>query len=341
MNLTGTRYPLVQAPMAGVQGSALAAAVCQAGALGSLPAALLSPAALDAELRELGARHIGPININFFCHRMAPPDAAQEAAWRNTLAPYYAEFGLDPNAVSAGPVRKPFDVEMAQVLQVHRPAIVSFHFGLPDEALLRQLKAWGAQVWSSATTVEEALWLQAHGADAVIAQGLEAGGHRGSFLSSDDSRQLGTLALVPQVVRALRVPVIAAGGIAGAAGVRAALALGAHAVQVGTAFLLCEEATTTAVHRAALQSPQAAHTALTRLFSGRPARGIVNRLMRELGPMNAAAPEFPWASSALQPLRAHAEAQGLSDFTPLWCGQNASGCDAVKAAVMVQRLMAR
>ena len=165
----------------------------------------------------------------------------------------------------------------------------------------------------------------------IIAQGLEAGGHRGLFLNNDLSTQLGTFALLPQVVAAVDVPVVAAGGIADAAGVRAAMALGASAVQVGTAYLCCHEASTSAVHRAALQSPAAQHTALTTLFSGRPARGIVNRLMRELGPLNAAAPAFPLATAAIAPLRAAAEAQGLSDFTPLWSGQNASNARSLGA----------
>jgi nitronate monooxygenase len=194
-------------------------------------------------------------------------------------------------------------------------------------------------VLASATTVAEARWLEAHGADAVIAQGLEAGGHRGMFLSEDITTQIGTLALVPQVVQAVKLPVIAAGGIADAQGVTAALALGAAAVQIGTTYLLCEEATTSSVHRAALQSNAAHHTALTRLFSGRPARGIVNRVLRELGPMSEAPPAFPLATSAIAPLRAHWEARGSGDFSPLWAGQNASGCQAVSAAELTRKLV--
>jgi nitronate monooxygenase len=227
---------------------------------------------------------------------------------------------------------------VADVVEPFAPPVVSFHFGLPAPDLLARVKGWGSLVMSSATTVDEARWLQDHGADAVIAQGLEAGGHRGLFLSDDLSTQLGTFALLPQVVAAVDVPVIAAGGIADAAGVRAAMALGASAVQVGTAYLCCHEASTSAVHRAALLSPESAHTDLTTLFSGRPARGIVNRLMRTLGPRHPAAPAFPMATAAVAPLRAHFEALGFGDCSPLWAGQNTRGCRAVSAAEITQAL---
>lgn len=338
--LLGIELPLIQAPMAGVQGSRLAVAVGQAGALGSLPCAMLGADALRAELAALqeGLGSQRPWNLNFFCHVPPTPDAQREAAWREALAPYYAEHGIDPSGIAAGPGRNPFSAEIADLIEPFRPPVLSFHFGLPEPALLQRVKAWGVRVLASATTVEEGLWLQQHGADAVIAQGLEAGGHRGHFLSHDLTRQLGVFALVPQLVAALRVPVIAAGGIADAQGVAAAMALGAAGVQVGTAFMLCEEASTSALHRAALQSEAARHTALTTLFTGRPARGIVNRLMRELGPLNAAAPEFPLATSAIAPLRAKAEAAGSADFTSMWAGQNASGCRAQPAAQLIGAL---
>jgi nitronate monooxygenase len=336
----GTDLPVIQAPMAGVQASALAIAVCEAGGLGSLPCAMLSPEQMRAELAAIRARTDRPFNVNFFCH--APPrvDPAREAAWRQMLSPYYAAFGIDPATVGAGPGRAPFDAAYADALAEFRPPIVSFHFGLPPADALARVRAWGAKVLASATTVEEARWLEAHGVDAVIAQGVEAGGHRGNFLSDDLTTQLGTFALLPRVVAAVRVPVVAAGGIADAAGVAAARALGASAVQVGTAYLLCPEATTSALHRAALQSPQAEHTALTNLFTGRPARGIVNRLMRELGPINAAAPAFPLGTAAIAPLRAAAERAGSGDFSPLWSGQNPSGCRAVPAAEITRALAA-
>jgi nitronate monooxygenase len=215
---------------------------------------------------------------------------------------------------------------------------VSFHFGLPSADLVAFVHGWGATVLSSATTVAEARWLQDRGVDAVIAQGLEAGGHRGLFLTDDLTTQVGTFALLPQVVRAVRVPVIAAGGICDARGVAAALALGAAGVQVGTAYLRTPEADTSAVHRAALASQDAEHTALTNVFTGRPARGIVNRLVREVGPLSDLAPPFPLAATALAPLRARAEQQGSGDFSPLWAGQHAAGCRDVAAARLTREL---
>ena len=337
-SLLDIQLPIIQAPMAGVQTSALAVAVSNAGGLGSLPCAMLTLDSLRAELRAITAQTTRPYNVNFFCHTPPVPDAQQDADWRAALAPYYEAFGLDVGAIPAGPGRAPFSAEVADVVEPFRPPVVSFHFGLPPADLLARVKSWGSQVLASATTVDEARWLQAHGADAVIAQGLEAGGHRGHFLSDDLTAQMGTFALLPQIVQAVDVPVIAAGGIADAAGVAAALALGAVAAQVGTAYLLCPEATTSAVHRAALQSDAARHTALTRLFTGRPARGIVNRVMRELGPLSPVAPAFPLATAAMAPLRAHAERLGSGDFSPLWAGQNTSGCRAIGAAELTRQL---
>ncbi|MFN8492270.1 MAG: nitronate monooxygenase [Caldilineaceae bacterium] len=336
--LFGIELPIIQAPMAGVQGSALAIAVSNAGGLGSLPCAMLSLDAMRAELAAIKAQTNKPFNVNFFCHTHPAPDAEREALWRATLAPYYQEFGIDPATIPAGPGRAPFSAEAAEILSEFKPAVVSFHFGLPSTELLARVKAWGAKILSSATTVEEALWLEARGVDAIIAQGVEAGGHRGIFLSDDLTTQVGTFALVPQIVQAVKVPVIAAGGIADAKSVAAAVALGAAGVQVGTAYLLCPEVTTTAVHRAALQSEAARHTALTNLFTGRPARGIVNRIIKELGPISPAAPAFPLATAAIAPLRAKAEGQGSGDFSPLWSGQNASGCKAIPAAELTRAL---
>lgn len=337
--LLGIDLPLLQAPMAGVQGSALAIAVSSAGGLGALPCAMLGPDALRQELAAIRARTTKPFNVNFFCHTPPAPDPEREAAWRTTLAPAYTEFGIDPDTLPAGPGRRPFDEESADILATFAPPVVSFHFGLPSPELLARVRGWGAKVLSSATTVEEARWLVAHGVDAVIAQGLEAGGHRGHFLSDDLTRQMGTFALVAQIVAAVDVPVIAAGGIADAAGVAAALALGAAGVQIGTAYLLCPEATTSAVHRAALKSDSAHHTALTNLFTGRPARGIVNRFMREFGPLNDGAPQFPLATAAVAPLRTRAEALGSGAFSPLWAGQNTAGCQEMPAGQLTQRLV--
>ncbi|QTF93362.1 nitronate monooxygenase [Halomonas sp. BM-2019] len=314
MSLTqtlGITLPILQAPMAGAQGSELAIAVARAGGLGALPCAMLAPSAMAEELTAIRDATEAPINVNFFTHVPPEPDAAAMVRWHQALAPYYAEFGLDIAAVPEGPGRRPFDHETCDALAPFRPEVVSFHFGLPEAALLERVKAWGARVLASATTVAEAQWLEAHGVDAVIAQGLEAGGHRGIFLSDDLTTQLGTLALVPQVKAAVGVPVIAAGGIADARGVAAALALGAEAAR---------------------------HTALTNLYTGRPARGILTRLMRELGPMSDAAPAFPLATAAIAPLRAAAEAAGSGDFSPLWAGQNASGCREVPAAEVVAAL---
>ena len=311
--------PVIQAPMAGVQNHRLAATVCEAGGLGSLAAAMLTREGLQTELQALSAATHQPYNVNFFCHTPPSSDSARQAAWEEALSPYYREMGLDPAAIPHGPGRVPFGHDSADVLEVFRPAVVSFHFGLPAPDLLARVKGWGSLVLSSATTVQEALWLQANGADAVVAQGLEAGGHRG------------TLALLPQIVQAVQIPVIAAGGIGSAQAVMAAKALGAAGVQIGTAYLCSHEATTSALHRAALQSPAAQHTALTNLFSGRPARGIVNRLMAELGPLNKAAPAFPLATAGIAPLRAAAEAQGLTDFTPLWSGQNGQAARSLSA----------
>lgn len=336
--LLGIELPIIQAPMAGVQGAALAVAVSNAGGLGSLPCATLGLDAMRSELAAIRAQTSKPFNVNFFCHTPPTADAQREAAWRAALAPYYREFGIDAERVPSGTGRSPFSAEAADVLSEFEPPVVSFHFGLPSTELLARVRAWGAKVLASATTVDEALWLEAHGVDAIIAQGLEAGGHRGMFLSDDLTTQVGTFALIPQIVQRVRVPVIAAGGIADARGVAAALALGAAGVQVGTAYLLCPEATTSAVHRAALKSEAARHTALTNLFTGRPARGIVNRLMRELGPISDAPPAFPLAAAAIAPLRSRAESQGSGDFSPLWCGQNASGCREIPAAQLTQEL---
>ena len=340
-DLLGIELPLIQAPMAGVQGSALAIAVSNAGGLGSLPCALLALDAMKKELEAIRAQTAEPFNVNFFCHAQPAPDPGRDAVWRAALSRYYAEAAIDAADVStlpAGPVRAPFSAEAADALAAFAPPVVSFHFGLPAEPLLARVRAWGAKILSSATTVDEARWLEARGVDAIIAQGVEAGGHRGMFLSGDLSTQLGTLALVPQIVDAVKVPVIAAGGIGDARGVAAAMALGAGGVQVGTAYLLCPEATTSPVHRAALQSDGARTTAITNVLTGRPARSIVNRLVREVGPISDAAPPFPLAAAAVAPLRAQAERRGSGDFSPLWAGQNAAACRPAPAAAITRAL---
>jgi nitronate monooxygenase len=341
LRILGTELPLIQAPMAGAQGSALAIAVSNAGGLGSLPCALLTVETMRTELAAIRAGTDRPYNVNFFCHTPPSPSAEREAAWRKLLTPYFEEYGIDADSIPAGPGRAPFTGDWADALEESRPRVISFHFGLPPPQLLTRVKRWGSTILASATTVDEARWLEENGVDAVIAQGFEAGGHRGMFLSADPSTQVGTFALVPQIVRAVKVPVIAAGGIADADGVAAALALGAAGVQVGTAYLLCPESTTSAVHRAAVKSARVLETAVTNVFTGRPARGIVNRLIRELGPINRIAPEFPHATAAIAPLRAQAEARGNGDFSPLWCGKNVSGCKEIPAAELTRGLVKR
>jgi nitronate monooxygenase len=334
----GTELPIIQAPMAGAQGSALAVAVCNAGGLGSLPCALLTAQAMRDELKAIKAGTDRPFNVNFFCHVPPVPSPEQEARWRAALDPYVHELGIDPGSISLGPTLPPFNASTLDVLAEFKPAVVSFHFGLPPEELLARVRGLGAKILCSATTVEEAGWLEARGVDAVIAQGLEAGGHRGMFLSEDLTTQVGTLALLPQVARAVKVPVIAAGGIADAKGVAAAMALGAAGVQVGTAYLLCPETTVDQAYRNALRSEAARHTAITNVLSGRPARAIANRVIRELGPISAVAPQFPLAVSSIGALRSRAEAQGSRDFSPFWCGQNASGCREIPAGRLTREL---
>lgn len=337
-SLLGIEWPIIQAPMAGAQGSALAIAVCNAGGLGSLPCATLGIDAMRKELAAIRSQTTKPFNVNFFCHVQPEPDLAREAAWRKRLAPYYVELGIDIERIPKGRERAVFNEEAADAIAEFKPSVVSFHFGLPPATLLARARQWGAKILSSATTVDEALWLEANGADIIIAQGVEAGGHRGMFLTEDVTTQVGTFALLPQVVQAVSVPVVAAGGIATAKGVAAAIALGAAGVQIGTAYLLCPETTITPIHRAALKAAGIRHTALTNVFTGRPARGIVNRIVRELGPIDPAAPAFPLAATAVAPLCAKAESQGSGDFSQLWSGQNASGCKEVAAAELTREL---
>jgi nitronate monooxygenase len=321
LDLLGVALPVIQAPMAGSTTPEMVVAVSEAGGLGSLPSALYGEAELRAALETVRAGTQQSINVNFFSHETPADDHARHAAWRARLAPYYVEAGLDPDMPLTAAGRAPFDETFAQVVEDFRPEVVSFHFGLPAPALVERVKAAGAKVLSSATTVAEAQWLEARGVDAVIAMGFEAGGHRGNFLTHDMSSQIGTFSLVPRIVDAVSVPVIAAGGIADPRGVEAALALGAEAVQVGTAYLLTPEAGISAVYREALMSADEV-TAVTNLFTGRPARGIVNRLMAEVGPLSDLAPAFPTAGAVIAPLRKAAEGAGRGDFSPLWAGQS-------------------
>ena len=340
LDLFGIELPIIQAPMAGSTGSAMTIAVSEAGGLGSLPCAMLSVEQARNELGVIRQQTSRPINVNFFCHRPPAPDPAQEAAWKTRLHAYYTEFGLDPEAAGGGASRMPFDHAMCDLISEVKPAVVSFHFGMPEPRLVARVKDFGAKVIASATSVDEAKWLVDQGCDAVIAQGYEAGGHQGMFLTDDIAGQVGTMALVPQIVDAVNVPVIASGGIADARGIVAAFALGAAAAQIGTAYLLCPEAKVSDIHRAALMRTKDNASVLTNIFSGRPARGIVNRLIREVGPMSDVAPAFPLATAAVAPLRAKAEAAGSGDFSPLWSGQAAPLAREMPAGELTRQLAA-
>lgn len=340
MDLVGIAHPLMLAPMAGPGTTALAAAVSEAGGLGGYPCAMLTPEQARTDVKIISSLTKKPFKINFFCHEPHVKSEEDEARWRRRLAPYFAEYGLDAAAASTAPNRMPFGEAMCAVVEELRPRVVSFHFGLPSPDLVARVTRAGAVVLSSATTVAEARWLEVHGADAIIAQGYEAGGHRGMFLTDDLATQLGTFALVPQIVDAVSVPVIAAGGISDGRGFAAALMLGASAVSVGTAYLRTPEAKVPAPYQAALAVAGEATTTLTNVMTGRPARGIVNRLIREVGPISGEAPVFPHASGAVAMIRAAAEAQGSGDFTALWAGQAAALARPMGAADLTERLIA-
>jgi nitronate monooxygenase len=338
MTFLPSKIPLIQAPMATAQGPELAIAVCRAGGLGSLPAAMLTPDRLREQIAAVRREADAPFNVNFFCHAESAPDPEIESRWRCRLAPYYAEAGIDPSAIPAAPVRAAFDAAMCAVVEEMRPAVVSFHFGLPPAQLLSRVKAVGVLILSSATTVAEARWHEQHGADAVIAQGREAGGHRAMFLSDDIDAQPGLISLLPQVRDAVRLPVVAAGGISDGRGIAAAFALGADAVQIGTAYLRTPEATISPLHRAALANARDDATRLTNVFTGRPARGLVNRFIAEVGPMCPDAPPFPLAGGAVAALRSAAEQRGSSDFSPLWGGESAPLAREEGAEALTRRL---
>lgn len=331
--MTGARLPLVQAPMANFAGSALAIAALRAGAVGSLACAVLSPDQAAAEVAAIRAAAPGPINVNFFSHILPPqPD---DSAWREALAPFYAAEGVAP-PTTVPPLRKPFDAAMAEMIEAARPAIVSFHFGLPEASLLDRVRATGARVFGNATTLAEARFLADAGVDAIIAQGFEAGGHAGHFLAGH--RPIGVLALVRQIAANIDLPVIAAGGIADPGGARGAIAAGAAAVQVGTAYLHTPESLASAVHRAQLAAAGPDDSVFTNLFTGGLARGLRNRLIEALGPVSDLAPPFPYASAALAPLRAKAEQDGRGDYTSLWAGQGVGLSREEPAETLTARL---
>jgi nitronate monooxygenase len=321
IDLFKAEFPIVQAPMAGIMDAELVIAAAQGGALGSLPCAMLSVEKAREQVNIVRQRVSAPINMNFFCHEAVDADPSREAQWKRRLAEYHQELGLDPATPVTAANRAPFDAAMCDLVEELRPEVVSFHFGLPDRTLLERVKASGCVVIASATIVKEAIWLEQNGADAIIAQGAEAGGHRGMFLTEDIAGQPGTFALVPQVVDAVKVPVIAAGGIADGRGIAAAFALGASGVQIGSAFLRCPESRVTAQARTALARAGDESTVITNVMTGRPARGVVNRVMREVGPISPNAPAFPHAATGLAPLKSAAEKLGRVDFTNLWAGQ--------------------
>lgn len=337
LELFGIAHPIIQAPMANVPRAELAIAVAEGGGLGSLACAMLSPEKAREQVQVFRQRVSAPINMNFFCHTPSAPDPVRESEWRLRLAPYYREFDLDPDASVPTVNRAPFDAAMCAVVEELKPEVVSFHFGLPEDALLARVKAAGAKVMACATTVKEAVWLANRGVDVVIAQGAEAGGHRGMFLTEDVASQAGTIALVPQVVDAVRVPVVAAGGIADGRGIAAALALGAAGAVIGTAYLVCPEAAVPELYRAALANADDTATVVTNVMTGRPARGISNRAIREIGPLSPVAPAFPFAATALAPLRTAAEKGGKDDFTPLWAGQAAALARPLPAAELTRQ----
>lgn len=340
IKLAGVELPIIQAPMAGAAFSDMVVAVSEAGGLGSLACALLSVEEARKELEDIRQRTSRPINANFFCHQARQGDPAREANWRRRLERYYVELGAADDSSAPKSNRTPFDEKTCELVEEFHPDVVSFHFGLPEKGLLERTRRAGSKILSSATSVDEARWLEDQGCDAIIAQGFEAGGHRGMFLTEDVETQVGTIALVPQVVDAVKVPVIAAGGIADARGMVAAFALGASAVQIGTAYLFCPEAKTSPLHRRALKDAKDNGTAITNVFTGRPARSIVNRLVREVGPMSDIAPKFPLAAATVAPLRAKAEEIGSSEFTPLWSGQAAPLRRELPAAELTRQLAA-
>jgi nitronate monooxygenase len=339
VDLLQIEVPIIQAPMAGSATPALAAAVSNAGGLGSLGCGTMSRDVLAARAAELRGATNRPFNLNFFAHAAPRPDPETDARTRARVAPFYEELGLGaPPAAAEAPFAAFGDEILALLLDI-RPAVVSFHFGLPGTDAVAALKEAGCRVLSSATTVAEARALEAAGADAVIAQGWEAGGHRGTFEVSVEDVGVGTLALVPQVVDAVEVPVIAAGGIADGRGIAAAFALGASGVQMGTAFLSCPEAEVGEAHRAALTHARDDDTRLTRAFSGRPARARNTRYMGAMAEEKGPLPDFPAMYAFSGPLEKAGPAAGTQDFQFLLYGQAAALNRALPAADLVRTLV--
>jgi len=339
-DLLGIRLPIVQAPMAGVSTPALAAAVSNAGGLGSIAVGSADVEATRRLIRETRALTGRPFNLNLFCHRPPRRDPAREARWLETLAPRFRSFGAEPPARLAE-VYRTFvgDEAMLALLLEERPPVVSFHFGPPPRAAADALRAAGVRLLASATNLDEARALEAAGADAIVAQGYEAGGHRGVSDPDAPDDRLGTLALTRLLAARCQVPVIAAGGIMDGAGIAAALALGAGAAQLGTAFVGCPESSADAAYRAALASPAAAHTVMTRLISGRPARCLQNRFTELAAAVDEGTlPDYPLAYAAGKALATAARAAGETGFSAQWAGQGAPLARFLPAAELVAAL---
>jgi nitronate monooxygenase len=337
LDLFRIEHPILLSPMAGAMDTELAIAVANAGGLGALPAGMLGAEQVRAQVAQFRAATAAkPINLNFLAHKMPVPNNQREDARREKLKPYYAELGVDPPVLVTN--RLPFNSPMCAVIEQLKPEVLSFQYGLPDAEVVKRIRELGSKVICSATTVV-ARFLEKNGCDAIVAQRLEAGGHRGMFLSDDLATQVGLFTLVPQIIDAVNVPVIASGGIADGRGIVAAFALGAAAVQLGTAFLLCPESTILPPHRAALRMARHDSTVLTNVFSGRPARALVNRATRELGPISRIVPEFPLAAGALAPLHSRAQAQGSGDFSPMLAGQGANLSREIPAAELMGLLV--
>lgn len=338
----GIEWPIIQAPMAGVSTPAMAAAVAEAGGLGSLGVGAMTSAAAAGAIEAVRALTRRAFNVNVFCHRPARADAAREAAWLQQLGAEFERMGARP-PVALQAIYRSFieDVPMLQLLLASRPRVVSFHFGLPGADTLRALHDAGIVLLATATCLEEARIIVDAGIDAVIAQGYEAGGHRGVFDPQAADDALGTLSLTRCLVRALEVPVIAAGGIMDGAGVAAALRLGASAVQLGTAFVACDESAADAAYRAALFSDAARHTVMTRAISGRPARCLANRftaLGARIGPDQV--PDYPRAYDAGKALNAAAKAAGETGYGAQWAGQGAPLARALSVQTLMRELIA-
>ncbi len=340
LDLLNLDVPVIQAPMAGADSIALARSVLSTGALGSLACALLGPGGVREAVHALREGINRPINLNFFSHEMTVPDLAATEKWKRLLSTHYQRVGLNLEPTPESRLRMPFNEEMCEVVEEIRPEVVSFHFGLPAPALVERVKKQGSKILSSATSVREAIWLEDHGCDAIIVQGSEAGGHRAMFLESQVASQVGLFALLPQVADAVSVPLIAAGGIADGRGIVAAFALGASGVQLGTAYLFCPEADVSPLYRQALKRSTDTGTAITNVFSGRPARGILNRYISEAGPMTDSALAFPYAATLVAPLRAASEKSGSLDYLQMWSGQAAAMGKAMPADRLTRELAA-